>query len=99
MTQKSDYIDELKGQLRRLETSMASARQRLEAGALKDRPDAAGDLAVLESRHGELAARIAEAEKDDAEDWSNLHSGLQEQIDGIRETLSRMFGPTDRGDS
>lgn len=99
MAGKSEYIHDLKHELRELEKDMARARRRLDAGEIRDRPDAAGDLAVLEARHAEIEARIDAAREDGAEEWSSLHEGFREQLDDIGRTIASLFGPRDRGDN
>lgn len=93
MADKGVYIAELKQQLSELDHEMARCRRQVESGELRDRPHAAGELATLQSRHQEIEQRLAEAEKRDAEDWSDLHAGFREQLDGIGNALERLFGP------
>lgn len=93
MADKGVYIAELKQQLSELDREIARRRREVDSGALRHRPEAAGELAVLQDRHKEVEQRLAEAEKRDAEDWSDLHAGFREQLDGIGDALERLFGP------
>ena len=92
MADKSTYIEDLKGEMRELETEIARARRHLDSGALRDKPHAAGELATLEGDHRQLEQRLAEAEKDDAEDWSDIHTGQREQLDAMGDALERSVG-------
>jgi len=84
-----DYLRELKERLQSLDTKIADARQRLQAGLPKDKVLAAEDLAVLETRHRELEEKISAASEQHAEDWSTLHVELQKEVDVLTRSIER----------
>ncbi len=82
-----NYIEDLKQRLGRLEHEMQEARRRVETGEPADRVRASGDLAELEARHKTLEARLADAEKHDAGDWSDTHRTLRQDLDSLGDAL------------
>jgi hypothetical protein len=82
-----NYLDDLTEKLHSVEAKISEARKHLESGKPANMVLAAGELAVLKSRHRELAEKIAAAKKHHAEDWSLLHTELQEDYDAIMNGL------------
>ena len=81
------YLDHLNQRLQTLVRDMAKARKKLEDGSIEDKVTALGDLTRVELKHQELAKKIEAATKKNAEDWSTLHMGFQEDLDALAETL------------
>jgi hypothetical protein len=82
-----NYLDDLTEKLRSVEVKISEARKHLESGKPANMVLAAGELTILESRHRELAEKIEAAKGRHAEDWSLLHTELQEDYDAITNSL------------
>jgi hypothetical protein len=82
-----NYLDDLTEKLRSVEAKISEARKHMESDKPANMVLAAGELAILESRHRELVEKIAAAKGRHAEDWSILHTELQEDYDAITNLL------------
>lgn len=82
-----NYLDDLTEKLRSIEAKISKARKHLESGKPENMVLAAGELAVLESKHRELAEKIAVMKGRHVEDWPLLHTKLQEDYDAIMNSL------------
>jgi len=88
---KQTYIDDLKSKAHSIDQKLAAARKRLEAGEGAATIKALKEIAWLETRHKDLAARLKAAESKHAEGWSEWHKGLREDLDGVADTLERLI--------
>lgn len=86
MTGKS-YIEDLVAKLQDVDQQLERARKTIEQGRASEKAAAIAQLTKLEARHKGLAERIGAAKEKHAEDWSDLHKGFQEDIDGLKDTL------------
>ena len=83
------YIQHLSDRLKRVDARIAIAKARHDKGDLREKVDAASELAVLEARHRELRQKIEDAKDRHAEDWSLMHTEFQEDLDALLDALDR----------
>lgn len=88
---KQSYIDDLKSKAHSIDKRLAAARKRFESGEVVETVLALKEIAWLETRHKDLAERIKAAETNHAEEWSEWHTGLRKELDGVLDMLERII--------
>ena len=83
----TDYIEHLEAKLRDIDKGIARAKNRFEQSAAAEKQKALADLSKLRVRHDELAERIEEAKEKGSDHWSAVRAGLQEEADGLKDTV------------
>jgi hypothetical protein len=82
-----NYLEDLAAKLKAIDAKIELARRRLDSGEPSDAVKAAGELAVLEAKHRDFAAKIEEAKARHTENWSLIHTELAEDYDAIMNNL------------
>lgn len=88
---KQTYIDDLQSRARSIDQKLATARKNIESGEAPATVDALKEIAWLETRQKNLLERLKEAESKHAEDWSEWHKGLREDLDGVLDMIERLI--------
>ena len=86
---ENTYMLHLKQRLQGIDRNMTLARHKLEAGKLETKIAALAELSKLETQHAELQKRIGEAAIKHSEKWSEMHTGFQEDLDALGDTVER----------
>lgn len=83
----ADYIEHLERKLQDIDNGIARAKAAFERSAAAEKEKALQELSKLRIRHEELAERIEEAKQKGSDHWSAARTGLQEEADGLQDTL------------
>ncbi len=83
------YIDDLKAKLHDIDMRLRDKRRAIENGPIEERAAALAELERLEIRREEISRRLLEAEAKGADNWSELHKGFREEVDGLADTIER----------
>lgn len=85
------YISRLQRRLKEVERSLDMEHQKLSEGDLPDKVAALKSLARLQARHKSLEERLEKARENHAENWSDIHAGLREELDGIADAIEKLI--------
>ena len=88
---KQSYIDDLNSKSHSIDKRLAAARKRFESAEVVETVRALQEIAWLETRHKDLAERIEAAEANHVEEWSEWHTGLRKELDGVLDMLERII--------
>lgn len=89
-----EYVRHIERQLRELDARISSAEERLQDGAPEARAETLDALAHMKSRHKALEQRLADAKAQGAENWSDFHASMREDIDALADTFERWLTRT-----
>lgn len=90
----SDYIEHLEQRLAHVDSEIERARGVLQKAGTETRMKALDELGALRIRHDDLVRRIAEAKEKGSEAWSALHTGFQEEADGLKDAIESILTRT-----
>jgi uncharacterized coiled-coil DUF342 family protein len=85
------YIEHLERKLHDIDYGIERAKAAFERSAAAEKQKALAELSTLRVRHDELAERIEEAKTKGSEHWSAVRTGLQEEADGLNDTIESLL--------
>lgn len=85
----ADYLHHLEQKLSEIDQAIENQKARLAGHDSDVKSHALEELAHLRLRHDNLVERINEAKTKGAEEWSELHTGFQEEMDGLQDTFEK----------
>lgn len=87
---RKTYIDDLKARANEIGRKLAALRKRFEEADLGEKVALLEEIAYLETRQKDIAARLAEAEKISEADWPAWQQGLREDLEGVADAIERL---------
>jgi hypothetical protein len=74
--------------LKDLQIRLESDKRRLETGTSKEKVEAAGDLALVETRLTDLKEKIDDAERSSEGSWENFKVELEEDVGAVEDAVA-----------
>ncbi|WP_137702311.1 hypothetical protein [Marimonas lutisalis] len=85
----ADYLEHLASKLHEIDSGIEAAKAKLEKADIGEKTKALAELSQLRLLHEDLSNRIEDAKKKDADEWSSLRTGFQEEADGLKDTVEK----------
>jgi len=86
---KASHVHHLKQRIKDLEVRLELETKQLEEGSPSEKVEAAGDLAVVQSRLEDMNKRLAKAQEGHDGVWENIKAEFEDDVGSIETSVAR----------